>query len=275
MFMIKTSCKHYDIIGLAILLLGGFSAVAHAQAPPLSLPPLPGQPAAPSPLAAPASPAAATANAPNAGKIGDVNVAALDITQKKDAEAVALEPPPLPNESGDKSVSVAVASPGASPVHSPPALPTLDIEAPLPAGVGIAPSTNITRPALPLPAVAPHEPVKEVVKASGSTWAVPLAPAVRMPTLGYNYRREMLPEKIYRKSYTLDNRHLPVAVTTDDYQQLFLMSVARNDINATRAFLNRGMPVNTVNANGETALSLAQRYGAGDTAQLLMLRGAR
>ena len=264
--MIKTSFQKFDIIALTALVLGGLSAVAYAQAA------LPSAPNAPS---APSAPMAKTLGAP-AG--GEVNVGAMDVTEKKAPEntaKVVLAPPPLPNESGDKSASIAVSPSLASASNDLPGLPTLNIEAPLPAGVAIESTGKVVAPSIPAPVAASDEPVKEVKKEKVATWTTTLAPAVTIPKLDYKYRREMLPEVIYSKSYASSNRHLPVAVTTDDYQRLFLMSVARNDIDATRAFLNRGMPVNTVNANGETALALAQRYGAGDTAQLLMLRGAR
>ena len=128
--------------------------------------------------------------------------------------------------------------------------------------------------ATPFP-TATAKPKEEPKKEPEKTWLTKLAPTVIQPKLGYRYRREVLPSAIYRTEYDVDNRHLPTLITRDDYRQLFLMSAARNDINATRALLNEGVPIDTANANGETALALAQRYGADDTARLLMARGAQ
>lgn len=91
---------------------------------------------------------------------------------------------------------------------------------------------------------------------------------------GYNYRRTLLPPSIYRKEYTAENRHLPVATYREDYERHLFGAVAANDINATRAFLNRGMDVNFINARGETLLMTAIRYRAFDAARLLLARGA-
>lgn len=101
-----------------------------------------------------------------------------------------------------------------------------------------------------------------------------LETTIVLPKLGYQYRRAVLPDAIYRTHYTPENRHLPTLVTLTDYEQLFLISVARNDVDATRALLNEGVPVNTTNAHGESALAVAQRHHAQDTERLLIARGA-
>ena len=195
--MIKTSFQKFDIIAVTALVLGGLSAVAYAQAPPsLSLPPLPGQSALPSAPTAPSAP-----SAPSAKALGDVNVGAVDVTEKKapdSAVKVALAPPPLPNESGDKSASIAVGAPTPTASNDLPGLPTLNIEAPLPAGVAIESTGKVVAPSIPAPVAASDEPVKEVKKEKVATWTTKLAPAVTIPKLDYKYRREMLPEVIYR-----------------------------------------------------------------------------
>ena len=272
-YIMKKVSKAIDLIGLVTLLLGGLGAIAYAQAPPLSLPPLPGLPSTPSAPSVP-SLSAPQSVPPATPKSGSVDVGAVDVTGKTNAgEKTGISTPPLPNESAEKAPGMPPLLPAPNVNTATAELPSLDVQAPLPNGVM---QPNLEKAPAPLPIAVKNQVVEEPKKKeSPKTWMTTLAPAVIPPKLGYNYRRELLPSEIYQKSYSMDNRHLPVAVTTDDYQQLFLMSVARNDINATRAFLNRGMPVNTVNANGETALALAQRYGAGDTAQLLILRGGR
>jgi ankyrin repeat protein len=90
----------------------------------------------------------------------------------------------------------------------------------------------------------------------------------------FNYRRVILPPEIYRDAYNADNRHLPTRQTMEQYDQWFLQAVARNDINATRAFLNSGRSVNIINAEGDSALIVAIRYRAFDVARLLVARGA-
>jgi hypothetical protein len=91
---------------------------------------------------------------------------------------------------------------------------------------------------------------------------------------GYNYRRTLLPPSIYRVEYTAENKHLPRATYREDYERHLFGAVAANDLNATRAFLNRGQDVNLTNARGETLLMTAIRYRAFDTARLLLARGA-
>jgi len=106
------------------------------------------------------------------------------------------------------------------------------------------------------------------------TWKTTLAPAVRPVRTNFNFRRQILPNEIYRSSYDKENRHLPTARTREYYVQLLIGSVARNDLNGTRALLNTGISVNTTDASGVSLLSIARQYGARDTERLLIARGA-
>lgn len=101
-----------------------------------------------------------------------------------------------------------------------------------------------------------------------------LKPSIPPLSLTYNYQRQILPPNISRKQYRPDNRHLPQAVMREDYDRHLFGAVAANDVNGTRAFLDMGKSVNLMNARGETLLVTAARYGALDTARLLLARGA-
>lgn len=131
-----------------------------------------------------------------------------------------------------------------------------------------APTGIVLPPALKLPKVHEHAITRP------RTWHAKLKPVVKPRSISFNYRRQLLPGTIYKPSYDAENRHLPTAVTGEDYDRWFLESVANNDINATRALLDRGRDANMVNAEGDTVLVMALRYGAYDTARLLLARGA-
>lgn len=269
----------------------GFTALvgeAMAQAPSFSLPPLPNAPSAPMPAEPSAIPATTSQTASTST---NSTVVSPNTDTANSAEVAA----PVPNESADKTA-----------VNNAPATSSVDTSAAAPdaangadannmAAATDAPPANQALPNLPMPTAATTDtpslqmaapevpqiakeeaPASEPVKpVSTKTWLTKLAPSSQVPELGYNYRRVLLPEVIYRNAYNRDNRHLPTRITKDDYAELFFMSVAKNDINAARALLNAGVPVNATNANGETALALAKRYGAVDTARLLMARGAQ
>ncbi len=109
----------------------------------------------------------------------------------------------------------------------------------------------------------------------GKTWETRLEPSITPPKTNFNFKRVVLPEVIYRSDYSRDNNHLPRRMTRDDYADLLFGSVARNDVEATRALLNAGTGVDVTTESGETPLALANRAGAVDVAALLVARGAR
>jgi hypothetical protein len=106
------------------------------------------------------------------------------------------------------------------------------------------------------------------------TWRTKLAPSIIPKETNFKYKRNLLPETVYRTEYDKNNRHLPLRITRDDYTNLLFNSVANNDINGTRALLNAGVSLNATNPYGETPLMLAQRMGATQVAALLVARGA-
>lgn len=115
-------------------------------------------------------------------------------------------------------------------------------------------------------AEVPEKPIR--------TWETRLAPSIIPTKTRFNYRRQVLPDAIYRTHYSRENAHLPTSVSREYYVQLLFNRVAANDVNATRALLNRGIAVNITDTSGMTALDVARRYGASDTARLLRARGA-
>ena len=105
------------------------------------------------------------------------------------------------------------------------------------------------------------------------SWKTTLAPTEVIPQTSFNYRRDALPSTIYRRNYADYNKHLPVAMTRQDYANMLFASATRNDVEATRALLNAGANINTVADNGETPLAAARKAGAMATTQLLLARG--
>lgn len=288
--------------------MGGLgTASAYAQAPtfsPPGLPPIPGIPGMTSSATAPipqppgmgivSPPALDTSrvDAPPNPQLSDLATPpATDSATKAAAESGALSdlPPPPNPEAGDT-----VAGKTPQPVVTAPvtteqaATDSATSAAPaMPGGLTLPPPPTLagaTTPALP---VIPATTLPEIDSASSGskdtvaeapkvkTWQTTLKPTSFAYNTKFNYRRAMLPSTIYRASYNRDNSHLPVRVTREDYTYMLFERAALNDINGTRALLNAGTNINATNSRGETPLQVARRFGAVDTANLLMARGAR
>lgn len=170
-------------------------------------------------------------------------------------ENLPLKPPTLAEEAAAKGV--------APPLLGLPPMPDATAQALL-TGQPLGPE-EVEEPEIPEVKVQRKPTVRDLPK---------LRPVIVPIRNAYNYKRQMLPPSIYKYQYSPENRHLPKAITREDYDRHLFGAVAANNINATRAFLNRGISVNLVNANGETLLMTAVRYGALDTARLLLARGA-
>jgi ankyrin repeat protein len=158
-----------------------------------------------------------------------------------------------------------------------PSLPGLPGLPGLPTAGGDAASAA-TIPAIALPEIQVDQqaqPPAIARKPKLKTWMTKLAPSIIPPATNFNYKRDALPEAIYRTQYDSDNQHLPRRMTRDDYAGLLFTSVAANDVEATRALLNVGTGLQVVNSYGETPLATAKRIGAVDVAALLVARGAR
>jgi hypothetical protein len=218
------------------------------------------------------------------------------------AQSSSLEGmPPLPAISAPTAITEAPepadAMPALPAIGSNPAIATLpDIEVDVSTAQTPGLALPSGMPALPLPgneatSAAPMNdeealavlsdaesemPAIKVVreKAPPKTWETTLAPSIIPAQTKFNYKRALLPAAIYRADYDKNNRHLPRRVTRDDYTSLLFTSVAKNDLNTTRALLNAGVSLKATNPYGETPLQLARRMGAEQVAQLLIARGA-
>lgn len=149
-------------------------------------------------------------------------------------------------------------------------VPPLAIPSPT-APAGATATTDLIGPNMPidLDLLAGPDEKKDL-----KSWETTLAPARVYPKTKFNYKRVVLPASIYRTQYNGQNRHLPKRLAREDLDKAFLIAVAKNDINGTRALINSGRNVNQMNAYGDSALIVAVRAGAYDTARLLLARGA-
>lgn len=250
------------------------------QPAPLAIPELANlpTPAAPTTTGA-ADPATPMPDVATATGATDATATTSPTTPPTDTAKVTPAPiPPIINEEAD-----AVAGEGTG-GNAGTGTPTLNVAGPpttLP-GLGnfpVAPppgSTNALPPQSSQPATMLGEVDVEAPPPApkNRTWKTKLAPVQQASTRGFNYRRQVLPDAIYRKSYDRENQHLPIQVTRNDYSRLLIERVAANDINGTRALLNEGLSVNTTDSSGQTLLSVARRSGARDTERLLIARGA-
>lgn len=295
-------------LGLVTLIVGGLCVQAFAQSPTLSapaisaLPPLPNLPAQsnsaaaapmdinlpatpPSPsLAAlpvvPQAPVPTSAPSPNDPSFTPAKLPELAVVKSVPATAPVVAE--TPTDAASPEAAEAAAAEKASGVT-----PTVDAnnassvtpqglpELPLPnVSNQNPPIANTDLPAISLPEIQVDQAVAKP-KAKIITWQTKLAPSIIPPKTNFNYKRDALPDVIYRTQYSPDNRHLPTRVTRDDYENLLFASVAKNDIETTRALLNAGTGIQATNASGETPLAAAKRAGAVDVAALLIARGAR
>lgn len=318
-----------------LLLLWGLPVASYAQAPDLSLPPLP-LPAVPGQGEAPQLPTfGAPVAAPTIASTGggmQTGTPVASATPASESSLDALLPPVASSSQPVSTLGVmgAPPQPGLPPLpDSAPAMPQADNTA-LPANTQAQPATDIAPIAAPQQAAstqptAPRQPktLEEEAAAAGIKPLPPgmpvipgptaqallsgtplreeetvgeeepakqasvqtkekptyrdlpkLKPSVKPLSLTYNYQRQVLPPAIYRKEYSPNNSHLPKAQTRDDYDRHLFGVVAANDVNATRAFLEMGKSVDMVSPRGDTLLMTAVRYGALDTARLLLARGA-
>lgn len=277
-----------------LLLIAGGCASAFAQAPAFSLPSLPPLPSVKyeTPVTtkslAPANiPAASSAIAslPPLPTIAATSVAPLpSLGGLPSLPGVAAPKPvvgdPMPivlNGNNDADQAVATVPDVQVDVN---ATPLTDVNAssqniqplPMPGDPSAAPNTPLPKADVPT-LIFPVEGMVE--KATSITWGTRLAPSVIPKKTDFKYKRDLLSKIIYRTEYDKNNRHLPSRITRDDYSNLLFNSIAKNDINATRALLNAGVSVDSTNPYGETPLMLAERLQATQVAALLVARGAK
>lgn len=277
---------------LVTLLLWSLSHPAMAQAPSLSIPQLGGTPPPlPSGSSIPLPPAFPTNGAaplpPATPGISGETPQARAAIERSIAELPTDGPQVLPLDDATEPAPAPTAPPKEIVRNLPPPLPAntnitsgrSNLPPPLPIAL---PSPSGRPPPLSFPSpldsannaptntgfgfAAPRAPLK--------SWQVKLAPSVKVKKTTFDYKRVRMPNAVYRTQYTHDNRHLPIRQTEVGYDQHYLHAIARNDIDATRAFLNAGRSVNMQNARGDNALIIAMQFGAFDVARLLIARGA-
>ena len=263
-------------IRLVTILLWGLCLPVHAQTPSFSVPSLPSIPQAPA-AKSPTSLALPMVESPTLA--GDVKKTVESTAEPAAPNPLADLPPPLPESSERITSAPTTVTPpplvlnAPAPIAPPPA-EVGALSLPLPPAVD-TPKTARNDKALGKPVLPPsldfgsNEDNKKPQKPELKSWQTVLAPSVIPPRTNFNYRRQILPSTISRASYSTDNDHLPLAVMREDYARLLANRAAANDVAATRALLNAGAD------NRNMALAAAQSAGAGDTAQLLLARGAR
>lgn len=306
--MVKVFARQLRLVTLITV---GWGLQAQAQPTDFSLPPLPNMATTNSSgLTGSMAPLPSSPIAPNAGAKKTVSSPSEVADQPAPMAIPELANLPTPTDPAaattgtTNSTNTADATPPSN-VSLPPAPPTINESADMVAGdnntgatvIG-APALNVAGPKLSLPGLsnfpeAPGKAANTLPAGTGSTptmlsevdveapaapktrtWETKLAPAIIPPKTNFNYRRQVLPDMIYRTSYDRENQHLPTRVTREDYAQLLVQRVAANDINGTRALLNEGLSVNTLDGYGQSLLSVARRSGAHDTERLLIARGA-
>lgn len=117
---------------------------------------------------------------------------------------------------------------------------------------------------------------EEAPKPKIASWLrkMPPNPAKKKLKRSFNYKKQVLTYPIYKTAYGYGNQHIPLRATTRSYEHELVKAASRNDINALRALLRYGVPVDSAPA-GETAFAAAKRTGAREAAELLYLYGAR
>lgn len=277
---------------LVTLLTVGLCGLAHAQTPDFSLPPLPGLPGAADSATAPVPlpPHDGSATLPSAQaspvdkeKPKQSQVAALPdaIPELADLPTPSVQPLAPAEKASATPAETATTEPETKPapplnVAPPPTtLPGLNLPLP-PASVADAKPALPGVPSLPTltASTLPEVDVEAIpAKPARKTWQTSLAPSSVDLTPNFNYRRQVLPDAIYRQAYDRANTHLPPRVTVEDYDNQLRSAIARNDVNATRALLNERRSLN-LTQQGQGLITLARNYGATDTERLLIARGA-
>ncbi len=286
------------LIGICLLVSWSGVATTAVAADTLGLPALPTLPTVPEPTKAPTpedkvnqsgtkTVAAPTAPEPAAPAAPSAEVATTGVPPLPSLPALPNEAPatttPKPADDSAAFGKPAATTPPTVPGIEVPAVPgasTSDVPPPL-----VPPELATT----PLPTAEANAKEKEVHMSifgnrteeptapapKKQTWKTRLAPTAKVPALYFNYKRTLLPETIYRDEYSRVNRHLPPRMTREQYAALLFDSVARRDMEATRALLNAGVSPAVRNAYGETPIAFAERMGAMDIAALLNARGRR
>ncbi len=174
---------------------------------------------------------------------GDAASPSTASRSQEEAPRPAPPPPPMPP----------VANEGAPPLP------------PMPGAAPAAPSPTLSA-ATPQNAQAASQAKEEKSAAPKAQRFKPVPPSTKTSVLS---------EKIYKKRYSKQNRHLPRAWHYDEYVELLFAAIHRSDLNAIRALINRPVDIEGRNRQGDTALIYAVRMGHYPVIELLTARGAR
>lgn len=167
------------------------------------------------------------------------------------SDGAAGEVPPLP------------IAPGGVPLLNLPPLPGQAA-----ATDGNAPITFGNAVSADAPVAAKRDPNK---KYAGK---MPKNPAKTGIKRGYNFKRQYVPNEMYKTNYRRENRHLPALQTVQHYEREFFKAVAENRVADMRALRKHLGTVALRGEDGVTPLMVASHVGAHDAAVYLMQHGA-
>ncbi|MBM3618781.1 MAG: hypothetical protein FJX23_09625, partial [Alphaproteobacteria bacterium] len=94
-------------------------------------------------------------------------------------------------------------------------------------------------------------------------------PQPKLVALPKEYR---LSPSVYKKEYSRDNRHLPVAQYERDYDEQLFLAVAADNTNVVRTLLQTGRSTEMRNPEGDTLLTYAVRNGSKNVVRMLLGR---
>ncbi len=86
----------------------------------------------------------------------------------------------------------------------------------------------------------------------------------------HQFKSVSLPQEIYHKNYTRDNKHLPFAYYQDDRQYLFTEALKRDDVHTVRTLYLNGAQLGWSSEDGFPLLTLAVQHQADDVTRWLL-----
>lgn len=83
-----------------------------------------------------------------------------------------------------------------------------------------------------------------------------------------------LSDKIYKKNYSKENGHLPVAVGRIDLDRYLFAAISRGNLTGVRTLLEKGADINARDKYGNTPLINSAIYGQSTIMRFLLIKGA-
>lgn len=208
--------------------------------------------------------------------------------------------PPLPEPAPIAAPAPAVQAPLPDAANTPPAadapamftndlpqLPPLDDQPPVPPAAPAADAGGVIDQFFSDTKIIPNQPKPAEPKKAEETPQdsfVPLGSEKEKPKKkikvvaakpAYNFKSQILPTNIYKKTYSTENRHLPKAISKEDLQERFAGVISRGDLSDTKALAAYGVSIDSFLPSGDTPLILATRYHRPQVMQWLLSQGAR